>query len=87
MTIKTFFSIHFSSIFPLSGFFFLIKIIDLSKEYKPTSKIIIDVPTALNFFGLDPGLTKQKVGAEVRRLVKAWNAEYEEKPNVRTFKK
>lgn len=72
----------FSYLFPLSGFFFLVKIIDLSKTYKPSSKIILDIPTAANFFYVNPSLTKQKVGAEVRRLVKAWNAEYEEKPNV-----
>jgi len=72
----------FSFLFPLSGFFFLIKIIDLSKDYKPTSKIVLDIPTALHFFFLNPALTKQKIGTEVRRLVKAWNAEYEEKPNV-----
>ena len=74
--------IFFSFLFPLSGFFFLIKIIDLSKDYKPTSKIVLDIPTALHFFFLNPALTKQKIGTEVRRLVKAWNAEYEEKPNV-----
>jgi len=27
-------------------------------------------------------MTKQKVGEEVRKLVKSWNAEYAEKPNV-----
>ena len=77
-----FFPLFFSYLFPLSGFFFLVKIIDLSKTYKPSSKIILDIPTAANFFYVNPSLTKQKVGAEVRRLVKAWNAEYEEKPNV-----
>jgi hypothetical protein len=79
---KFFPSFFFSYLFPLSGFFFLVKIIDLSKTYKPSSKIILDIPTAANFFYVNPSLTKQKVGAEVRRLVKAWNAEYEEKPNV-----
>jgi len=77
----SFFS-FFSNLFPLSGFFFLIKIIDLSKDYKPTSKIVLDIPTALNFFHLNPAMTKQKVGEEVRKLVKSWNAEYAEKANV-----
>ncbi len=74
--------LFFSYLFPLSGFFFLVKIIDLSKTYKPSLKIILDIPMAANFFYMNPSLTKQKVGTEVRRLVKAWNAEYEEKPNV-----
>jgi len=36
----------------------------------------------LNFFHLNPAMTKQKVGEEVRKLVKSWNAEYAEKANV-----
>ena len=71
----------FSFLFPLSHFF-LIKIIDMSKDYKPSSKIVFDIPTALNFFCLNPTMTKQKIRTEVHRLVKAWNAEYEEKLNV-----
>jgi len=59
-----------------------VKIIDLSKDYKPSSKIILDIPTAINFFHLNPGQTKQRIGSDVRNLVAAWNAEYEGKPNV-----
>jgi hypothetical protein len=43
----------------------------------------LDIPTAINVFWVDPAATKQRIGNEVRRLVKAWNAEYEEKQNVR----
>ena len=77
-------TLFFSFLFPLSHFF-MVKIVDMSKDYKPSSKIIFDIPTAMNFFHLKPSMTKQKIRAEVQRMVIAWNAEYEEKPNVNTF--
>ena len=78
------FTLFFSYLFPLSHFF-MAKIVDMSKDYKPSSKIIFDIPTAMNFFHLKPQMTKQKIRAEVQRMVIAWNAEYEEKPNVSSF--
>jgi hypothetical protein len=72
-----FFSLFFySAIFPLAGYFFLIKISDWSKDYKPESKIVLDIPTALNFFSKSPDFTKKMVGDKVRTLIKKWNDKF-----------
>jgi len=60
--------------------------VDSSKEYKPDTKIIFDIPTAIAFFATDPAETKSTVGEKVRALVKAWNKAYEKKMNVSFFR-
>ena len=74
-----------SSIYPLNGFFFLIKIWDLSKAYKPESKIVLDIPTALTFLACDQDFTVQMVGDKVRNLVAEWNKVYEGLKGVSFF--
>ena len=67
--------LSYRSIFPIGKYFFLISIIDDSKEYRPTSKTIIDVPTAINFFAR-PGIALEKIGISVRRMMAQWNEKY-----------
>jgi hypothetical protein len=52
-------------------------VVDFSKEYKPESKVVLDIPTALAFFLRDPELTKKLVGEKIARLVTRWNDTYE----------
>jgi hypothetical protein len=78
---KNFF-LFFSALLHLCGYFFLLRFIDNSKDYKPDTKIIFDIPSAITFFSLDPQRTKEIVGRKVRHLVKAWNLQYENKINV-----
>ena len=54
---------------------------DESKDYRPVSKIIMDIPTGLNFFG-QPQIALQKIGATVRKMMDAWNAKYQGKTEV-----
>jgi hypothetical protein len=64
-----------SSLWPLGKFFFVINVSDGSVQYAPESKIVVDIPTAVNFFG-DPESVKSVVGEKVRDLVKRWNEKY-----------
>ncbi len=75
--------VFFRTLFHLCGYFFLFRFVDSSKEYKPDSKVIFDIPTAVAFFGADPTETKAIISEKVRSLVKAWNKTYESKINVR----
>jgi hypothetical protein len=77
--------VFFRALFHLCGYFFLFRFVDSSKEYKPDSKVIFDIPTAVAFFGADPTETKAIISEKVRRLVKAWNKTYESKINVRIY--
>ena len=81
-TRKYFFLFYFRALYHLCGYFFLIRFVDGSKEYKPDTKIIFDIPSAVSFFGLNPQETKSIVGEKVRALVKAWNDRYEKKISV-----
>ena len=54
----------------------MLKATDFSKEYKPESKIVMDIPTALNFFLRAPDFTQKMVGEKIGRLVKEWNRTY-----------
>ena len=65
--------IFFRLLFHMCGYFFLFRFVDSSKEYKPDTKIIFDIPSAITFFGTDPNETKKIVGEKVRALVNAWN--------------
>ena len=65
-----------SHLFPVSEYFFMLKVSDWSKEYKPESKIVIDIPSALNFFLINIEHTKKCIAAKTRELVKEWNNTY-----------
>ena len=54
----------------------MLKVSDWSKEYKPESKIVIDIPSALNFFLINIEHTKKCIAAKTRELVKEWNNTY-----------
>jgi hypothetical protein len=56
--------------------FFHILVNDMSKEYNPHYQTLMDIPTAVAFFGLRPEETKAKVSARVRALVDAWNEKF-----------
>lgn len=73
-----------SSIFPFGKYFFLVSVVDDSKEYRPMSKCVLDIPTAVNFFGY-PDVAIEKIGSSVRRMAGGWNAKYAGKQEVRTF--
>ena len=57
----------------MSEYFFMLKVSDWSKEYKPESKIVIDIPSALNFFLININHTKKCIASKTRELVKEWN--------------
>ncbi len=63
----------FSSIYPVGEYFFMLKISDWSKDYHPESKIIMDIPGALNFFLKDPIFTRDLIKAKVEKMSAAWN--------------
>ena len=65
-----------SSIYPIGEYFFLLKISDFSKDYHPESKIIMDIPAALNFFLKDPPFTRNLIKTKVEQLTSAWNKKF-----------
>lgn len=54
----------------------MLKVSDWSKEYKPESKIIMDIPSALNFFLINVQHTKNCIAFKTRALIKEWNETY-----------
>ena len=62
-----------SDIYPVSDHYFLISVRDGSKDYAPVSQSVIDVPTAVAFFGLDPKETLSAVNSLVQRLLTDYN--------------
>ncbi len=62
----------------MSRHFFLLKVADWSKSYKPESKILMDVPSALNFFLKDPKYTLATVQQRLEEFVGLWNSTYSE---------
>jgi hypothetical protein len=66
----------------LEKHFFLIRVQDNSVSYAPNSKIIIDIPTALNFFA-DPDGTETLVADQTKDLARRWNQKYLNKKEVR----
>jgi hypothetical protein len=55
---------------------------DMSKDYNPHYQTILDIPTAVAFFGLRPAETKAKVAAKVKSLVEAWNKKFMPAPEM-----
>ena len=68
----------FSALFPVARHFFLLKVVDWSKSYKPESKSLLDVPSALNFFLRDTRYTLEVVEQRLREYVNLWNVTYSE---------
>jgi len=62
--------------------FFAITIEDDSKSYHPKTRTILDIPTAINFFG-NADLTLKIVGGSVRSMCDKWNDKYEGKKEVK----
>lgn len=71
----------FSNIVGVQKHFCLISIKDDSKSYSPESKIILDIPTTIAFFG-DLNSSKQIVGEYIHKICDRWNSQYLEKPQV-----
>ena len=68
-----FFFYFFSAVYPIGSHFFCISIVDATKSYHPESSLVLDLPTAYVFFGLDPKKTIKRIGDSARALVKEWN--------------
>ncbi len=68
--------IFFRKIYSVANFWFLISIIDWSIAYRPESKTLMDIDTALNFFLVARDVTKLRIGNMARSLVAAWNKKY-----------
>ena len=61
----------------MSDHFFYLHARDESKTYAPESQIVIDVPTAIAFFGSDgKDSTLELIHGRVKSLVEEWNAQY-----------
>lgn len=70
------FLFYFSSLYPVGEYFFMLKISDWSKDYHPESKIIMDIPAALNFFLKDPAFTRELIRTKIDKLASAWNKKF-----------
>lgn len=60
----------------MGHYWFLISIIDWSVGYRPETKTLLDIDTALNFFLVAREATKLRIGNMARSLVAAWNKKY-----------
>ena len=69
-------TIFFRKIYSVANCWFLISIIDWSIAYRPESKTLMDLDTALNFFLVARDATKLRIGNMARSLVAAWNKKY-----------
>lgn len=61
------------------------RIKDETQDYTPTTKTILDIPTATAFFS-DPKSITKTIQESVHRIVDQWNEAYENKPEVNTYK-
>jgi hypothetical protein len=68
--------IFFSPILPVGKYFFHLLVNDMSKNYSPQYHTLIDIPTAVSFFGRDQAKTRERVVEKVHRLVEAWNKKF-----------
>jgi len=65
--------------------FFVLTCVDGSKQHKPVSCSVMDIPTAFAFFGMDAAKTCARVTAAVTNLVRRWNAVEASKTSVKFF--
>jgi len=72
----------YSEIYPVSDHFFVLHTVDSSKTYSPESQIVIDIPTAVAFFGQrGRDDTLSKVHGMAVSLVSEWNKHFYADPN------
>ena len=76
----------FSTLYPVSKYFFVIQTIDRSKSYSPENKIVIDIPAGVTIFEDQLGILKH-VKDVAKELADEWNAAFVDKPKVIFFKK
>jgi len=69
--------LFYSEIYPVSEYFFYLRAMDQSKTYTPVSQTVIDIPTAIAFFGPDGcSDTLARVHTGVERLINEWNRRF-----------
>jgi hypothetical protein len=67
---------------PLEDYYFLMVVSDWNKSFRPVSLAILDIPTALLFFG-DYKKARELVELEVAKCVESWNDSFSGLPSVR----
>jgi len=78
--------LFYSEIYPVSEYFFYLRAMDQSKTYTPVSQTVIDIPTAIAFFGPDGcSDTLARVHTGVERLINEWNRRFCRNDVVRTI--
>jgi hypothetical protein len=78
---KVRFCVSFSSLWPCDKHFFLLSLVDTSVNYTPETKVIFDIPTAIQFFG-DPTSARTIVGEKIADLCRRWNEKFSAHPEV-----
>jgi hypothetical protein len=68
--------LSFSQLFPLQRHFFVVRVLDTSKQYRPVSFSLLDLPAAVAFFKDDPAATKRLLVERTHELVDRWNEKY-----------
>lgn len=71
-------------LYPLDQHYFLMKIYDWSKSYKPINLTYLDIPTALSFFG-NYKKTRELIENTIAQCVETWNTQYGGRPQVSLF--
>lgn len=71
----------FRKLYPVDQHFFLIKLYDWSKTYRPINLTYQDIPTALSFFG-QYQKTRDLIDTTVEQCVESWNTLYGGRPPV-----
>lgn len=74
---KICFYFFFRQLFPLQRHFFVIRVLDSTKTYKPTTYSLLDLPTAISFFKDDPEATRRLLIEQTHQLVDRWNEKYD----------
>lgn len=69
---------------PLEHYYFLMRLSDWEKKYRPVSLALFDVTTALSFFG-EHKKTRELIELEVAKCVEQWNTTYGGLPLVSVF--
>ncbi len=67
---------------PIDHYYFLMRLSDWNKIYRPISLALFDVTTALSFFG-EHKKTRELIELEVAKCVEQWNTTYGSLPLVR----
>lgn len=67
---------------PIDHYYFLMRLSDWNKIYRPISLALFDVTTALSFFG-EHKKTRELIELEVAKSVEQWNTTYGSLPLVR----